>query len=232
MKLDSRRRPVRRLLQPLHGRQPRDAGPGDGGRRAAVVGRPYEGAVASATSSTCTTTSRHRGAQGARSPGPSPASRSPATTAACSPGRPRSRWPRTPSTPRTWTTWSRRSAARRCSGTTRPTAAAPAWRSASRTWSIDLARRDPARRPRLRRRGDRLRLPALPGQPGQRQADDRQEVRRLAAHANPLPQPAGRPRDRRRRRPARPQEAHGRRRGGDGVGHRTHGRRCRPVAPA
>ena len=49
-------------------------------------------------------------------------------------------------------------------GAARRTAAAPAWRCASRAWSSTWCRRS-SPTPRLRRRGRRLRLPALPGQP-------------------------------------------------------------------
>ena len=65
----------------------------------AVVGRAYNGGVA-----VDNLIDVYHDAVGLdelppRSRGRSPASRWPATTAACSPGRPRSRWPTTPSTP-------------------------------------------------------------------------------------------------------------------------------------
>ena len=96
---------------------------------------PTTAASPSTTSSTSTTTPWASRRSTPRSSSRSPASRSPATTAACSRGRRRSRWPTTPSTRRTWTRSSRPSAASRWTGTTRPTAAAPRWRSPSRASS-------------------------------------------------------------------------------------------------
>ena len=105
MKLDARGRAVRGLLQPLQGRRPRSRRDrADGGRRASRRRPRLQGRRRRRQPRR--RLPRRRRARRARGQGDQAVRRPqgrPATTAACSRGRPRSRWPTTPSTRRTWT---------------------------------------------------------------------------------------------------------------------------------
>ena len=182
-----------------------------------VVGRHVSPAASrSATSSTSTTTTlgsrRSNGERGSRSA----ASKSPPTTAACSPARPRSPLAEDPEYPMRMDECSRRSArARRLVVQDRLLR-----RLAGALRAVDRRQadaQDPRQRGRRRRRGGRLRLPALPGQPRQPPARYQEGRPELAGHADRLPEPVRRPRRGRERAGAGTQEGDGRRRGCDGL---------------